>query len=87
MIPEGRPEPSDDDDDDDGQPWHPREELRDLGEPEANPVIQSARISQKQPNIFSPTSQQDLLATKCRRMCAELSSHHVGPDNHSWKHM
>ena len=79
MIPEGRPEPSDDDDDDDGQPWHPREELRDLGEPEANPVIQSARISQKQPNIFSPSSQQDLLPTKCRRICAELSSHHLDP--------
>ena len=47
--------------------WHLGEELRDLGAPRANPVIHLARISQKQPNIFSPTAQQDLLFTaqKC----------------------
>ena len=45
--------------------WHLGEELRDLGAPRANPVIHLARISQKQPNIFSPTEQQDLHPTKC----------------------
>ena len=72
MVDDDDSDDSDDSDDDDGQPWHLREELRDLGEPEANPVIQSARISQKQPNIFSPSSQQDLLPTRCFqgwRMC------------------
>ena len=51
-------------------PWHLGEELRDLGAPRANPVIFLARISQKQPNIFSPTAQQDLLfsAQKCLKI-------------------
>ena len=50
--------------------WHLGEELRDLGAPRANPVIHLARISQKQPNIFSPTAQQDLLFTaqKCQKI-------------------
>ena len=50
--------------------WHLGEELRDLGAPQANPVIHLARISQKQPNIFSSTAQQDLLFTaqKCLKI-------------------